>query len=79
MNDLAYFDFRDHLADDLRRGHVTGDFCSLFARTRDCAGVDEATAGRWAERFCRDLARHLEPKLTRAQPATSTPPRRPAL
>ena len=67
MSDLAYFNFRDHLADDLRRGYVDGDFHSLFARTRDCAGVDENTAGRWAERFCRDIARHLEPEMRRTR------------
>ena len=65
MSDLDYYNFRDNLADDLRRGHVASDFGSLFARTRDCAGVDEGTAGRWAERFCRDIARHLEPELRR--------------
>ena len=45
MRDLAYYNFRDNLADDLRRGHVAGDFRSLFARIQDCAGVDEGTAG----------------------------------
>ena len=65
MSDLDYFNFRDNLADDLRRGHVARNFRSIFAATQDRAGVDEGTAGRWAERFCRDIARHLEPELRR--------------
>jgi hypothetical protein len=70
--DLDYFNFRDNLADDIRRGHVEATPKALFDRARDCAGVDYVTAAEWAERFLDNLNHHLAAKAP-ADLATSAP------
>jgi hypothetical protein len=58
-NPLAYFDFRDGLAEDLRNGLVGQTPAQVMARGLACAGVDTATAAEWTERFFEDLKRGL--------------------
>ena len=58
-SDLSYFEFRDHMASDLRSKLVNPDVESLLNRARSCAGVDPATAAEWVERLRSDLVRHL--------------------
>jgi hypothetical protein len=57
--DLDYFNFRDHMADDIRRGHVETTPKALFDRARDCAGVEYAVAAEWADRFIQGLNHHV--------------------
>jgi len=56
---LAYFDFRDNLASDIRNGLAGQTPETFMARARRCAGVDAAQAGEWTERFWSDLQRGL--------------------
>jgi len=59
---LAYFDFRDDLASDIRNGLAGQTPESFMARARRCAGVDGAQAGQWIERFFNDLKRGMAHK-----------------
>jgi hypothetical protein len=56
---LAYYDFRNNLAGDIRAGLVRQSPEALMARACACSGVDAAQAGEWTERFCSDLLRGL--------------------
>ena len=71
---LAYFDFRDNLAADLRAGLVGQAPAQLMARARACAGVDAARAAEWTERFWNDLKRGL----AQCRGATDGPPPAPS-
>ena len=59
-SDLDYFEFRDHLAADIKRGDVARDPRALIEHARSCAGVEPAEAAEWVERFFRDAARHVD-------------------
>ena len=59
-SDLDYFEFRDHLAADIKKGDVQMDPKSLIEHTRSCAGIEPAEAGEWVERFLRNINHHLE-------------------
>jgi hypothetical protein len=57
---LAYFNFRDDLATDVRAGLAGQRPAELLERARTCAGVDIAVAAEWTERFLNDLKRGLD-------------------
>ncbi len=62
---IEYFDVRDRLATDIKRGDVGMEPAALVEHIRRNAAVDFNTAAIWAERFRADTARHLTAKLSK--------------
>lgn len=72
---LAFYDFRDRLAGDLRRGLVRPDPAALVEHGAFCAGIERAQAADWTWRFLAALQRESAGRKTRA----GERPRAPAL
>jgi hypothetical protein len=62
---LAYDDFRNHLAADIRRGLAGNGTLAIFERAAACSHHPEAKSGEWTERFLRDLERGVARKAKR--------------
>lgn len=56
-NLLSYFDFRDRLAGDLRRGLVRPNPAALVEHAAFCAGISHSLAADWVRRFLAGLQR----------------------
>ncbi len=56
---VAYYNFRDNLAADLRAGLVGPTPGAMLDRARACAGVEPGRAAQWVERFYADMGRDV--------------------
>lgn len=59
---MAYEEFRDNLAGDIRRRLAGKGTLGIFERAAACSNHIEAKSGEWAERFLLDLERGLARK-----------------
>lgn len=60
----GYFDFRDRMAADLRKGAVTGGAAQITAHAAERYGLDHADAAEMTERFMADLKTGLSKRKT---------------
>jgi hypothetical protein len=61
---LAFYDFRDRLAADIRSGRVHGDPAAIVSHATDHCGLGAGDAAEWTERFFASIGRDLERRRT---------------